>query len=88
MKGGRKMRSSLQFRIVQMELLGNLPPVLRIEVVVSTTLIRRSFLNETESGCLRYPNLLLRMISPLSGIPGEATNTLGFFIDCLIHYFK
>ena len=75
------MRSALQFRIVQMKLLGDLPPVLRIKVVISTTLVRRRFLNETEAGCLCYPNLFLHVISPFSGISGTTSKIMNVKVN-------
>jgi hypothetical protein len=68
-EGVRQMRPALELRVVKMEFLRDLAPVLRVEVVVSTALVRRGLLHEPETRRLRYPHLLLHVIPPFPGVP-------------------
>jgi hypothetical protein len=62
-------RPAFEFAVVQVELLRDFPPVLRVEKVVSPPLVRGSLLGQHHPGDLRYPDFLLHVVAPLSTVP-------------------
>lgn len=61
-------RSTLQFAVIQMELFRHLSPILRIEKIIRSTLVRRCLFNQHHARNLRDPHFLFRMVAPLSTV--------------------